>query len=140
MPITYLVTTECAIEHEGKLLIIKRPEGKHAAGLLAFPGGTVEGPRETDCYDVLRSALKREVFEEVGLTLEDPITYVTSSYFIIADGTHVIHSVFYCKLEKTVINIVPSPHEVPEYYWMTREEILAAPNSPEWHKRYIELL
>ncbi len=136
----YMVTTECAIEHEGKLLIIKRPEGKHAAGLLAFPGGTVEGQQETDHYDVLRSAVKREIFEEVGLILEDPLIYVTSSYFTIADGTQVIHSVFYCKLDKTVINVVPSPREVPEYYWMTREQIHAASNTPEWLKRYVDLI
>ena len=38
----YLNIVEVAIEHDEKFLIIKRPEGKHAGGLLAFPGGKVE--------------------------------------------------------------------------------------------------
>ena len=34
----YLKVVEVAIEHDEKFLIIKRPEGKHAGGLLSFPG------------------------------------------------------------------------------------------------------
>ena len=38
----YIVATECAIEHDGKFLIIKRPATGHAGGLLSFPGGKFE--------------------------------------------------------------------------------------------------
>jgi len=38
----YLNVVEVAREHDEKFLIIKRPESKHAAGLLSFPGGKVE--------------------------------------------------------------------------------------------------
>jgi hypothetical protein len=34
----YLKVVEFAIEHDSKFLIIKRPEGKNAGGLLSFPG------------------------------------------------------------------------------------------------------
>jgi hypothetical protein len=36
---TYLKVVECAIEHDSKFLVIKRPQGVHAGGMLAFPGG-----------------------------------------------------------------------------------------------------
>lgn len=56
----YLVLVECAIEYQGKFLIIKRPENVHAGGLLSFPGGKVE---EYDAIDdgscVLENAVKR---------------------------------------------------------------------------------
>ncbi len=37
-----VVVVECAIEHKGKFLLIKRPNEGHAGGLLAFPGGKVD--------------------------------------------------------------------------------------------------
>jgi 8-oxo-dGTP pyrophosphatase MutT (NUDIX family) len=38
----YLNVIQVAIEYDEKFLIIKRPEGKHAGVLLAFPGGKVK--------------------------------------------------------------------------------------------------
>ena len=137
---TYVTVVECAIEHNGKFLIIKRQMGVHAAGLLAFPGGKVEARDELNNYAILGSALKREVLEEVGLVLEDQITYVTSSYFVDSNGHHVINSVFHCILDKTTVNVIPSEREVPEYYWMTQSEINDAKNAPEWLKRYTQLV
>lgn len=63
----YLKVVEVAIEHDSKFLIIKRPEGKHAGGLLSFPGGKVEEIDEQNEWDILRLAAKREIYEEVGL-------------------------------------------------------------------------
>ena len=60
----YHMVVECAIEHDGKFFIINRPPGKHAAGLLAFPGGKVEYKDSDLGADILRAAVKREVFEE----------------------------------------------------------------------------
>lgn len=136
----YLVVVESAIELDGKFLIIKRPEGKHAGGLLSFPGGKFDPQDEISEWDVLRLAAKREIFEEVGLTLLDPLQYVTSNYFIDSDAIPVIDSVFYCNLNKTIPNVVASQREVPEYYWMTPAEINSAVNSPGWLKKYVELI
>jgi len=119
----YLVVVECALGRDGKFLIIKRPVGKHAVGLLSFPGGTVEEQDEVNNYDVLRSAVKREILEELGLNLEDSIDYVTTGYFTDSAGMQVIDSVFYCKLDKTVPEVVASRREVPEYFWMSKDEI-----------------
>lgn len=136
----YLVGVQCALEYEGKLLIIKRPPGVHAGGLLAFPGGKVDEFDEPHHRDVLRSAVRREIKEELGLNLEDPIEYVTSSFFVDSRGISVILSVFYCKLVNTPLTIIPNPDEVPEYYWMNQAEINHAENAPEWLKRYVSLV
>lgn len=138
----YLNVVEVAIEHEGKFLIIKRPEGKYAGGLLAFPGGKVEEIDEQNEGDILRFAAKREILEEVGLDLKDGLKYIISNYFIGSSNAKVpvIDTIFHCKIEKTDLTINPSPREVPEYYWLTEEEINHALNAPEWLKKSVQYI
>ena len=136
----YLKVVEVAIEHDEKFLIIKRPEGTHAGGLLSFPGGKVEEIDEQNEWDILRLAAKREILEEVGLDLKDDLQYIISNYFVDSIGAHVIDTVFHCKIEKTNLAINASAREVPEYYWLTEEEINHAPNSPEWLKKSVQYI
>lgn len=131
----FLVVVECAIEHNNKFLIIKRPAGVHAAGFLAFPGGKVE--YKDGSGNILVEAIKREVFEEVGLELIDPIRFVTSSYFRDSHQEHVLDVIFHCKLEKSKTEVNPALHEVPEHYWLTVDEILAHKDTPPWLEGYL---
>jgi 8-oxo-dGTP diphosphatase len=51
------------IQRDGKILIARRPAGKHLAGFWEFPGGKVSpGESPTD-------ALRREILEELGARL-----------------------------------------------------------------------
>ncbi len=136
----YLVSVECAIEFNGTFLIIKRPADRHAGNLLSFPGGTVDKKDEANPHDVLRNAVEREIFEEVGLILKDPIDYITTSYFINTAGVPVMHSIFHCKLNKTSPEVKALWDEVSEYYWMTTDQIAQAKNAPEWLLRYVRLI
>jgi 8-oxo-dGTP diphosphatase len=136
----YLKVVGVAIEHDNKFLIIKRPEGKHAGGLLAFPGGKVEEIDEQHEWDILKAAAKREILEEVGLDLKDDLKYIISNYFVDSHGVHVIDTIFHCKIEKTDLKINASAREVPEYYWLTTEEINKAYNSPPWLKKYVQYI
>ena len=136
----FLLSAECIIKHQNRYLIIKRPPGKLGEGLLSFPGGTVEPKDGDEQSDILRTAIKREVFEEVGIDLQDPITYITSSYFIDGKGRPVVHTIFYCKLFTTSPHVTPLLDEVPEYYWMTQKEVNQASNAPEWIKKYLTLV
>ena len=121
-------------------MIIKRPQDRHAGGLLSFPGGKVEQIDEADQWDILRSAAKRKVFEELGIDLMDDLQYVMSSYFIDSNQIHVINSIFYCKIQITDVKITASKREVEEYYWLTAEEIINAHNCPTWLKAYISAI
>jgi mutator protein MutT len=64
------------IRHEGKLLITRRPEGSHLAGMWEFPGGKQEG------NESLAECLKREIKEELGLDVraEKPLITVQHEY------------------------------------------------------------
>jgi 8-oxo-dGTP diphosphatase len=132
----YLIVVECAIEFNGKLLIIRRPEGKHAGGLLSFAGGKVDADDEMHDFDILRAATKREIFEELGLKLDENLQYVTSEFFIDNSGTHVIANIFHVKYDY-LPTIVPCEREVPWHGWMTADEINSRENSPEWLKRHV---
>lgn len=136
----FLVIVECAIEFEGKFLFIKRPKGVHAEGLLAFPGGKVECDDGGENRNILIQAIKREVLEEVGLDLTDPIHFLTSSYFVDSHNAQVLDVIFHCKIKNSSIEIKPSQREVPEYYWLTLSEALNHEKAPVWLKQYISYL
>jgi len=83
------------------------------------------------------NAVKREIFEEVGINLLDPIRYVTSNHFKSGNGSECLILVFHCILDQINPTVNPSTREVSEYYWLTSEEINQAPNSPTWLKEYL---
>lgn len=137
--LNYVVIVECAIELNGRFLIIKHPDYKEAGGLLAFPGGKVElkDHNTNGSSNVMLNAVKREIFEEVGINLLDPIRYVTSNHFKSGNGSECLILVFHCILDQINPTVNPSTREVSEYYWLTSEEINQAPNSPTWLKEYL---
>ncbi len=57
---TDIVAVGVVVEH-GRVLISKRKEGKHLAGMWEFPGGKVEALEDP------REALRRELREELGI-------------------------------------------------------------------------
>ncbi len=57
--------------HQGEVLIQKRREGAHLAGLWEFPGGKVEA------NETLSEALTREIQEELNYTPENPKHLIT---------------------------------------------------------------
>ena len=58
---THIVAAGILIEH-GKVLLSRRKQGSHLAGMWEFPGGKAE-PGEDP-----RAALRRELEEELGIT------------------------------------------------------------------------
>lgn len=121
----FVVYAECIIQKGETFLFIKRPTTSQAGGLYCFPGGKVDNEDGDNNSDVLLYAVKREIKEEVGLNLLDPISLVSTVMFEqINDGKKVIGVTFYCNLNITDPTVVPSPREVPEYKWMTLEDAL----------------
>ena len=61
---------------DGRILLARRPEGKHQGGLWEFPGGKVESGES------VRSALQRELQEEVAIQVSEfkPLIRIRHDY------------------------------------------------------------
>ena len=63
-------------DSHGQYFIAKRPQESHQGGLWEFPGGKVES------NETVVEALKRELFEEIGITLvqASPLIQIHHNY------------------------------------------------------------
>lgn len=133
--IQYIVNVEAAIYKDDKWLIIKRSElEEHAPGELSLVGGKVEDASNEG--SILEKTLKREIVEEVGITIFDNPIYVESNAFSTAQGQSVIDIVFLCRYKSGTAQGL-CPDEVIEVYWYTTKEILDNEKAPLYLKESI---
>jgi 8-oxo-dGTP diphosphatase len=98
------------IEREGKLLITRRPEGRHLSGLWEFPGGKPE-PGET-----LEDALRREIKEELGADVHPGERIETIDWEYPDKRVSLVF--FRCSIRGQ-----PRPLEGQEMAWVTRADL-----------------
>ena len=138
MSARFVVNTQCAVSRAGRYLMIVRGKGvAQAPGVLAFPGGKVEVADGPD--GVLEAAVRREVGEETGVTVEPELEYVRSVSFTMADGTPAA-DVLFLGVYQTGEPAITAPDEVADIRWMSADEILAHDRTPSWLKSDIELV
>ena len=91
---------------QGMILITRRPEGRHLAGLWEFPGGKQEDGES------LEACLEREIREELGLriSVDRAIMRVEYSY----DHKDISLHVFYC----SIIEGIPRGMECQDIRWI----------------------
>ena len=73
-----IVSAFTLVDHDGRVLISKRPAGKHMSGFWEFPGGKLEiGETPEEC-------LIREIKEEININLSNfcfsPLTFSLNEY------------------------------------------------------------
>lgn len=103
---------------DGKVLIARRPEGKHMAGAWEFPGGKlIDG--ETPL-----AALRRELAEEIGIGIEaaEPFTERCYRY----PDRRVRLDVWWVLAYRGL----PSPREGQDLRWVDPVSLAAAPMLP----------
>jgi 8-oxo-dGTP diphosphatase len=126
----YIVNVEVAVFRKGRYLAITRSTAEEiGAGDVSFPGGKVD--LEVPAPNILESTARREVLEETGLALADPIIYVESHTFGTLD-TPVLDVVMLARAEEGALT--PSPDEVERADWLTFEEMLSHPLVQPWTK------
>jgi len=76
------------IRPDGAFLLTSRPEGKAYAGYWEFPGGKLEAG------ETVEQALRRELQEEIGITIEDCIAWKTEQI----DYPHALVQLNFCKV------------------------------------------
>jgi 8-oxo-dGTP diphosphatase len=132
----FIVNVEAAIRKDHKWLIIERSlKEEHAGGLLSLVGGKVDV--EGASSDILERTIKREIEEEVGVSVKDTLHYVHSTSFQTDKDENVIDIVFLCEYDSG--NAFPkSPEEVESVLWLTTEEILSHPKAPIYLKESVQ--
>jgi len=89
---TVLVVAVALVDADGRVLIAKRPEGKHMAGLWEFPGGKV------NAGELPETALVRELMEELGIDITEsclaPVTFASHLY----DDFHLLMPLYVCRV------------------------------------------
>ena len=86
-----LVAAAALVDVDGRVLICKRPHGKHLAGMWEFPGGKVEkGETPEGC-------LIRELHEELDINVVQaclaPFAFTSHGY----DSFHLIMPLYLCR-------------------------------------------
>lgn len=117
-----------------RCLILKRdPREKVHPGKYAFPGGKLEWANLDlnkptrmngeifDFEDAVENLLKREVFEEAGIEIEDTLTYINSVAFVRPDETPVILVKFAAKYKSGTIALEKGAFT--DFAWVNQEEI-----------------
>lgn len=101
------------IVREGKLLIARRPQGRHMAGRWEFPGGKIERGETPE------RALERELSEELGVQTRTGRIYhaVAHSY-----PEKDVLLMFY---RSTLLGGEPEPIEEAEVRWIGEGELRA---------------
>jgi 8-oxo-dGTP diphosphatase len=105
------------INDKGKILIIKRAANIGKGGLYDFPGGRM------NLGETLRTALAREVFEEVGLKVDKVLAPIAVTTFIRNNdhSNQIVRITFPCLASG---NIHIGENEVAQYKWIKQKDYI----------------
>ena len=110
-PPAKLTVVAAVIRRNGRLLLAQRPEGVHLPGQWEFPGGKVETGESHE------AALRREITEELGVTIEAGPLYMVSEHQYPERTVH-LHF-FECRITAGE----PEAHSAVRLGWFRPEEL-----------------
>ena len=99
------------IRRNGKILITRRLDNVHLAGLWEFPGGKVEAG---EAFEV---ALQREISEELGVKIRIDNEFFTIEHDYVTKSVR-LHF-FHC----TIVEGEPAPLAVADLRWVRPDEL-----------------
>mgnify|MGYP003976956331 FL=1 len=112
----HIVAVTAFIKDKDKILVVKRRNDEIAfPGKWTVPGGKVERGQ------TILEALKREVYEEVGLEIENWKKYLEDFTFVRPDGHNVVGASFLVKAKS--FNVVLDQRDFEEFKWVGVEEL-----------------
>jgi 8-oxo-dGTP diphosphatase len=119
------VITACAfIYHDfdgvTKAFLPKRADTKKfLPGLYELPGGHI------DFGEDIEDGLKREIEEELGMTVTLGEPYAVFTYANTVKGSHSVEVVYFARFVEPIDKIAIQPEDHSRYDWFTREEAVA---------------
>ena len=107
-----VLVAAAVIRHEGRVLLTRRMEGAHLAGMWEFPGGKIEAGEDP------RDALRRELDEELGIDVRvGEIVDVTFHPYPDADKAVLL---LFFEATREPGSAAPSAIDVAEVTWADR--------------------
>lgn len=96
-----VITNALVVNEEGKILISQRSfDEDHEPGKWTIPGGKIENSdSEKELFGVIEDTLKREVEEEVGVTITNKVKLIQNNIFERSTGQMVLSLVFLTEYE-----------------------------------------
>jgi 8-oxo-dGTP pyrophosphatase MutT (NUDIX family) len=132
-----IVNVEVAVVRNGLYLATTRASGEsYGAGWVGFPGGKVDP--EFPVANMLEATARREVLEETGLLLDDPVVYVESHTFG-TDDEAVLDVVMLARA-LTGTPYAASPDEVETVEWLTFDALMEHPDVQPWTRESLVLV
>jgi 8-oxo-dGTP diphosphatase len=132
----YIVNVEAVVYDAGMYLMIVRGATEQIApGTLTPPGGKVEVSGLV--YDVLEETLRREVWEETGVRVEDEVAYLESHSFD-AGGQTIVDIIFLVRY-KSGEPRAADENEVAAIEWLAYDEVMSDPRTMPWTRDTIRL-
>lgn len=124
-----MVPALALVDPDGRVLLAKRPDGKHMAGLWEFPGGKMESGETPE------AALIREMDEELGINTKQsclaPISFASHAY----EQFHLVLLLYICRRWQGR----PEPREGGELAWV-RPSQLRSYEMPPANTEFIAVL
>ena len=115
-----LVVAVALLDADNRVLLSRRPEGKHLAGLWEFPGGKIHDGETPE------AALIREMNEELAIdTVESclaPLAFASHEY----DDFHLLMPLYVCRVWKGIV----TPAEGQELRWVAKQALTDYPMPP----------
>jgi len=125
----FVVNVEVAVVRDGRYVTMKRGPGvSYGRGWRGVPGGKVD--HDGNVPDALEATARREVMEEVGLPILDPVVYVESHVFDPGAGP-VLDVVMLARAGQGE-PYPASPAETEDVAWLTLDELIADPATQPW--------
>ncbi|MDH3230730.1 MAG: 8-oxo-dGTP diphosphatase MutT [Alphaproteobacteria bacterium] len=115
-----LVVAVALVDIDGRVLITRRPAGKHMAGLWEFPGGKIHDGETPE------AALIREMKEELAIDTAEsclaPLTFASHEY----EEFHLLMPLYVCRKWKGTV----TPLEGQELKWVRPNALRDHPMPP----------
>jgi len=115
-----LVAAVALLDADNRVLLSRRPKGKHMAGLWEFPGGKVHDGETPE------AALIREMKEELAIDTAEsclaPLTFASHAY----EDFHLLMPLYVCRKWKGIV----TPLEGQQLKWVRKQALTDYPMPP----------
>lgn len=107
------------IDGVNKVFLPKRANTKKfLPGLYELPGGHI------DFGEDIADGLKREIKEELGMTISLGNPYAAFTYINEVKGSHSVEVIYFAKFIEPIDQITINPDDHSRYDWFTKSEVI----------------